>query len=220
MIKVCRAAGLWSRPRREGRELTELFSNSDITRPSHLRCYILWWDEQIWSVKKTEEAAAKKRPKMSAAQLRVQKDLTELELPNTMTTHFPDPTDVLNFKLTITPDEGIYKGGVFNFSFVINPNYPHEPPKVRCLEKIYHPNLDLEGNVCLNILREDWKPVLNLSSVMIGLQYLFLEPNPDDPLNKEAAEDLRRNREAFVQNVKQSMRGGHVKGTTFDRVLK
>ena len=42
----------------------------------------------------------------------------------------------------------------------------------------------MEGNVCLNILREDWKPVLNLNSVMVGLQYLFLEPNADDPLNK------------------------------------
>jgi len=52
------------------------------------------------------------------------------------------------------------------------------------LTQIYHPNVDLEGNVCLNILREDWKPVLNLTSVMVGLQYLFLEPNADDPLNK------------------------------------
>ena len=52
------------------------------------------------------------------------------------------------------------------------------------LTQIYHPNVDLEGNVCLNILREDWKPVLNLNSVMVGLQYLFLEPNADDPLNK------------------------------------
>ena len=50
--------------------------------------------------------------------------------------------------------------------------------------QIYHPNVDLEGNVCLNILREDWKPVLNLNSVMVGLQYLFLEPNAHDPLNK------------------------------------
>ena len=50
--------------------------------------------------------------------------------------------------------------------------------------QIYHPNVDVEGNVCLNILREDWKPVLNLTSVMVGLQYLFLEPNADDPLNK------------------------------------
>ena len=38
--------------------------------------------------------------------------------------------------------------------------------------------------MCLNILREDWKPVLNLNAVMVGLQYLFLEPNADDPLNK------------------------------------
>ncbi|OCF45839.1 ubiquitin-conjugating enzyme E2 M [Kwoniella heveanensis CBS 569] len=175
---------------------------------------------KLWSVKKDEEAANKKKPKMTAAQLRVQKDLTELELPSTMTTHFPDPTDVLNFTLTITPDEGIYKGGVFKFTFVISAGYPHEPPKVRCTQKIYHPNLDLEGNVCLNILREDWKPVLNLSSVMIGIQYLFLEPNPDDPLNKDAAEDLRRNKEGFIQNVKTSMRGGTVRGEQFDRVLK
>lgn len=118
-----------------------------------------------------------------------------------MVTHFPDPADLLNFTLTITPDEGMYKGGAFVFSFVINMNYPHEPPKVKCTQtvcqleliyqmvlktslQIYHPNVDLEGNVCLNILREDWKPVLNLNSVMVGLQYLFLEPNADDPLNK------------------------------------
>lgn len=78
----------------------------------------------------------------------------------------------------------MYKGGSFKFTFAINNNYPHEPPKVKCVPKVYHPNLDLDGNVCLNILREDWKPVLNLNAVMVGLQYLFLEPNADDPLNK------------------------------------
>lgn len=65
---------------------------------------------------------------------------------------------------------GMYKGGVFKFTFAINSNFPHEPPKVKCTQKIYHPNIDLEGNVCLNILREDWKPVLNLNAVMVGLQ--------------------------------------------------
>jgi len=105
------------------------------------------------------------------------------------------------------------------FSFQINSNYPHDPPKVKCTNKIYHPNVDLEGNVCLNILREDWKPVLNLNSVMVGLFYLFLEPNAEDPLNKEAAEDLRRNREKFTFNVKNSMRGGNVNGQSYDNVL-
>jgi ubiquitin-conjugating enzyme E2 M len=102
--------------------------------------------------------------------------------------------------------------------------------------QIYHPNVDLEGNVCLNILREDWKPVLNLNSVMVGLFYLFLEPNAEDPLNKgvsyhllvlttcshpisEAAEDLRRNRERFTLNVKNSIRGGNVNGQSYDNVL-
>ncbi|KAI0031427.1 E2 ubiquitin-conjugating enzyme [Vararia minispora EC-137] len=191
---------------------------------------------KIWTLKKNEEAAAKKKPKTSAAQIRVQKDLTELDLPSTMKTYFPDPADLLNFTLTITPDEGLYnldvnglppdhtcigmyKGGAFNFIFQINTNYPHEPPKVKCDQKIYHPNVDLQGNVCLNILREDWKPVLNLNSVMVGLQYLFLEPNTDDPLNKEAAEELRRNRDQFVQNVQRSMRGGNIKGEQYANVV-
>lgn len=87
---------------------------------------------------------------------------------------FPNPDDILNFTLTIEPDEGMYKGGAFHFSFNVNQNFPHDPPKVKCTQKIYHPNIDLEGNVCLNILREDWKPVLNLNAVIVGMQVGFL----------------------------------------------
>jgi ubiquitin-conjugating enzyme E2 M len=144
-------------------------------------------------MKQDQAAQEKKKPKISAAQIRIQKDLTELSLPSTMQTHFPNPEDLLNFQLTITPDEGMYKGGCFRFSFAVNSNYPHEPPKVKCTQKIYHPNIDLEGNVCLNILREDWKPVLNLNSIMVGLQFLFIEPNPADPLNKGIFHYLYRN---------------------------
>lgn len=97
-------------------------------------------------------------------------DLSELSLGSTMKTDFPDADDILNFILTIEPDEGMYKGGRFMFDFAINQSFPHEPPKVRCKEKIYHPNIDVEGKVCLNILREDWKPVLNLNAVIVGLQ--------------------------------------------------
>lgn len=144
------------------------------------------------------EGAGPKKKKVTAAQLRVQKgkrlhtcpstslvkqptlnpslppfsDLAELEgtLGRTMKTSFPNKDDILNFTLTIEPDEGMYKGGSFHFSFAINQNFPHDPPKVKCTQKIYHPNIDLEGNVCLNILREDWKPVLNLNAVIVGLQ--------------------------------------------------
>lgn len=97
-----------------------------------------------------------------------------------MKTEFPDPDDILNFTLTIEPDEGMYRDGRFTFTFSINQNFPHDPPKVLCQQKIYHPNIDLEGKVCLNILREDWKPVLNLNAVIVGLQvsYLLRLPHP------------------------------------------
>lgn len=143
-----------------------------------------------------------------------------MNLPKTCTTEFPDPDDLLSFKLIICPDEGFYRTGRFVFTFKVGPNYPHEPPKVKCETQVYHPNIDQQGNVCLNILREDWKPVLTINSIVYGLQYLFLEPNPEDPLNKEAAEVLTNNRRLFEQNVQKAMRGGQIGGTYFERCLK
>lgn len=147
-------------------------------------------------------------------------DINELNLPKTCDISFSDPDDLLNFKLVICPDEGFYKSGKFVFSFKVGQGYPHDPPKVKCETMVYHPNIDLEGNVCLNILREDWKPVLTINSIIYGLQYLFLEPNPEDPLNKEAAEVLQNNRRLFEQNVQRSMRGGYIGSTYFERCLK
>lgn len=131
---------------------------------------------------------------------------------------YPNLEDIMNFEVIITPDEGMYEGGRFRFSFAIGGNFPHEPPKVKCLQKIYHPNIDLQGNVCLNILREDWKPVLNIDSVLVGLQFLFLEPNSIDPLNKEAAVQLQVDRVKFKRLVQTSMRGGYVQSEAFDDV--
>ncbi|XP_048224808.1 NEDD8-conjugating enzyme Ubc12 isoform X1 [Perognathus longimembris pacificus] len=189
--------------------------------------------------KKEEESAGGTKgssKKASAAQLRIQKDINELNLPKTCDISFSDPDDLLNFKLVICPDEGFYKSGKFVFSFKVGQGYPHDPPKVKCETMVYHPNIDLEGNVCLNILRtsplltrltrmlcthrEDWKPVLTINSIIYGLQYLFLEPNPEDPLNKEAAEVLQNNRRLFEQNVQRSMRGGYIGSTYFERCLK
>ncbi|KAJ5626264.1 hypothetical protein N7510_002573 [Penicillium lagena] len=176
--------------------------------------------QQQQQAENADGGAGKKKKKVTAAQLRVQRDLQELTLGSTMKMSFPNPDDILNFTLTIEPDEGMYKGGVFHFSFAVNQNFPHDPPKVKCTQKIYHPNIDLEGNVCLNILREDWKPVLNLNAVIVGMQFLFLEPNASDPLNKEAADDLRTNRDAFKRNVRSSMAGGSVRSVSYERVLR
>lgn len=153
--------------------------------------------------------------KKNSGQLRISKDVSELDPPESITVSFPNPDDLMNISLALAPEEGYYSGGTFHFTVTIPEEYPHRPPKVHCDTLVYHPNIDLEGNVCLNILRQDWKPVLALSAVLYGLQLLFLEPNPDDPLNKDAAELLKRDKYAFQRNVDQSMRGGYVGGTRF-----
>ena len=140
------------------------------------------------------------------AQRRITKDIHELEVPETCRMVFSDPDDLLIFCLVIVPDEGFYRGGSFQFSFKIGPNYPFEPPKVKCVNKIYHPNIDLEGNICLNILREDWTPAMTVNVIVYGLQYLLLEPNPEDALNLEAAHDLQTDRGAFEEKVRLTMR--------------
>lgn len=137
-----------------------------------------------------------------------------------MQVSFPDPDNLMNITLELCPEEGYYARGKFTFTLNVPQDYPHKPPKVKCQTKIYHPNIDLDGNVCLNILRQDWKPILTLSSVLFGLQLLFLEPNPDDPLNKDAAELLKKNASQFARNVNVSLRGGYVGDTYFPSALR
>ena len=126
-------------------------------------------------------------------------DITDLDGGTVATVEFPNPNDLTNFNVIVSPDSGCWSGAKYHFTFVIPALYPHEPPKVTCNTKIYHPNINLAGAVCLNILREDWKPVLDINAVIYGLIYLYYEPNPDDPLNREAA-DLYRTDKAQVRH--------------------
>lgn len=160
---------------------------------------------------------------MSAARIRLQRDIEGLDIPPTVTLdiiHSPeDPNEQPLIHILIVPDDGFYRGGHFKFSFKINENYPIDPPKVVCMNKIFHPNIDIQGKICLNILREDWTPVLELQTVIIGLLFLFLEPNPLDPLNKEAAELLKTDITKFKHYVDASMVGQWIGNVKYDTVL-
>lgn len=169
--------------------------------------------------KKKSGSDGKDGKKRTASEIRIQKDIADLDAGSAAQVTFPSPNDLTKFNVIVTPDSGFWKGATYNFKFLIPDHYPHNPPKVTCETKIYHPNINLEGNVCLNILREDWKPVLDINGVIYGLIYLFYEPNPDDPLNQEAAELFRRDRRGFAQSVQRSLRGGSVNGTYFPRLL-
>lgn len=83
---------------------------------------------------------------------------------------------------------------------------------------MWHPNLDLQGNVCLSILRKDWKPVYTLEDVVIGLEFLMKNPDGDDPLNLEAGKEFRENTALFESNVAKSIAGRTVNGHSFSRL--
>lgn len=123
-------------------------------------------------------------------------------------------------RLVVSPDEGFYKGGHFQFELQFNDSYPMEPPRVLCLNKIFHPNIDLDGRICLNVLRQDWSPALDVQSIVIGILFLFLEVTGVDPLHKQAAEVLLQDRDRFAALVSRSMAGGTINSEKYDCVTR
>ena len=141
-------------------------------------------------VAETGGAEETKQSTTCPAEIRLRTEFAELDLPVYTKIDFPDSSTQMRFNVTLnlTKEKNMWSGGIYQFTIEIPFNYPHEAPKAHCNTPIYHPNIDTAGNVCLNILRADWRPVLGLNSVFIGLILLFDEPNPNDPLNHEAAE--------------------------------
>ncbi len=159
----------------------------------------------------------------TAGELRLQKEMTDLEkdLDPCVKMTFPDKNNIMEFEVSIkiTDEESLWYPATYKFNIKVPPNYPHDPPRCTCVTKIYHPNIDLSGNVCLNILRADWKPILGVNIVLIGLKMLFLEPNANDPLNHEAANVMRSDPTLFRNNVKRSLKGQTVDGQSFPKLI-
>eukprot|EP00727_Mastigamoeba_balamuthi_P001342 m51a1_g11204 putative protein (206) ;mRNA; f:27157-28166 len=162
---------------------------------------------------------AKKGPQQSIAEMRAQKDISEMDKCPGTTVSFPDPDNLMKMCVRVRPGEGFYAGAEFSFAVSIPPSYPFDPPKVHCDTLVYHPNIDWDGHVCLNILRQDWMPVLSVGSVIFGLLSLFLEPNADDPLNKEAAEVMTARPKEFERTVRATLRGGQYFGRRFPKLI-
>jgi len=166
-----------------------------------------------------QNAGAGNAKRNTAAELRVLKDISEMDTIPGSKLEFTDSNNLLNFTVKIKPNEGYHKGAEFLFIIEVPRDYPYNPPRVRCDTPIYHPNIDEAGAVCLNILRADWKPVLSLDAVIFGLLTLFLEPNPHDPLNKDAANKMITNPSEFERTVKKTLAGGYHMGRNFPKLL-
>ena len=103
--------------------------------------------------------------------------------------------DMYTWKGTITgPTDTPYEGGVFYLNIDIHKDYPHKPPKIKFISKIYHCNINLDGVVSLDILRDKWSPLFTIIGLLISITSLLSDPNPDNPLVPEIARVYKENK--------------------------
>jgi len=108
------------------------------------------------------------------------------------------------------PKQSPYEDGIFKLELFLPEDYPMAPPKVRFLTKIYHPNIDRLGRICLDILKDKWSPALQIRTVLLSIQALLSAPNPDDPLANDVAEAWKQNEEA-AQNTAKEWTAAHAR---------
>ncbi|CAL8469229.1 g8770 [Coccomyxa elongata] len=105
--------------------------------------------------------------------------------------------------IILGPQNTPYEGGTFKLELFLPEDYPMAPPKVRFLTRIYHPNIDKLGRICLDILKDKWSPALQIRTVLLSIQALLSAPNPDDPLAEAVAKHWKENEKEAVETAKQ-----------------
>ncbi|XP_017029629.1 ubiquitin-conjugating enzyme E2 S-like [Drosophila kikkawai] len=95
-----------------------------------------------------------------------------------------------------------YAGGIFRIKLTLNNDFPSTPPKAIFLTKIFHPNVSLTGEICVNTLKKDWKPDLGIKHILITIKCLLIAPNPESALNAEAGQMLLEQYEDYSKRAR------------------
>lgn len=116
------------------------------------------------------------------------------------------------------PKDTPYEGGTYQGKLTFPKEYPLKPPQVQFTSKLFHPNVYMDGKLCISILHEGsdntgyehelerWRPINNIRTVFISIISLLSDPNPESAANIDAAKLWRDNREAYNKRIKDEMK--------------
>ncbi|KAF0872962.1 UB2L3 enzyme, partial [Crocuta crocuta] len=115
-----------------------------------------------------------------------------------------DEANLLTWQGLIVPDNPPYDKGAFRIEINFPAEYPFKPPKITFKTKIYHPNIDEKGQVCLPVISaENWKPATKTDQVIQSLIALVNDPQPEHPLRADLAEEYSKDRKKFCKNAEE-----------------
>ena len=108
--------------------------------------------------------------------------------PPSGVTGAPLDTNIMLWQAVIFgPDDTPWEGGTFRLCLEFLEDYPNKAPSVRFLTRMFHPNIYNNGQICLDILQNQWSPIYDISAILTSIQSLLCDPNPNSPANSEAA---------------------------------
>lgn len=139
------------------------------------------------------------------ASKRINKELDEINRdPPTNCSAGPIGNDLFHWNAVLMgPPDSPFEQGVFRLNIHFPTDYPFKPPKVTFATKIYHPNINSNGVICLDILKNQWSPALTISKVLLSISSLMDDPNPDDPLVPDIAQQYKTNKEKYKQQARE-----------------
>ena len=144
-----------------------------------------------------------------SAKKRLLKDLIQLRSLTIQDGVTAVPINELNLfewqAIILGPDQTPYEGGIYELTLSIPCEYPLKPPKVRFKTEIFHPNVYPNGDVCIDILQDQWSEVMSIEKILISIRSLLNEPNDKSPANPEAALLYKEHRNEFHQRIREEI---------------